>query len=299
MQYGTWMTVARGQAGVISREQCLLAGLSPDQVGNLIARDALVKLSRGVFRVRAAPAREDTALWHAVLATQGHLMGAAAAFVWQLSADFPDRIEVLLPSRRRVDAPNQVRVRRLACGPAELTERFRLPVTSRARTVMDCAAFGCVPNPMALLDRALSQGWLTPADLEHRLARPVAGNRVLRQLVKRQLPGAEAESERRLHRLLRRAGIGGWVGNHPVIARGRTIARIDVAIEDVQLAIEVDGFAYHSDPGRFQRDRSRQNELVRLGWTVLRFTWADIVERPGYVVTTIRRQLSILESSAS
>ena len=41
-------------------------------------------------------------------------------------------------------------------------------------------------------------------------------------------------------------------------------------------------------PERFQRDRSRQNRLVAAGWTVLRFTWRDLVERPGYVVRTIR-----------
>ena len=53
------------------------------------------------------------------------------------------------------------------------------------------------------------------------------------------------------------------------------MARIDVAFREQRIAIEVDGFAYHSDRARFQRDRSRQNLLVGLGWTVLRFTWDD------------------------
>jgi very-short-patch-repair endonuclease len=38
------------------------------------------------------------------------------------------------------------------------------------------------------------------------------------------------------------------------------------------LVIEVDGWAYHRTPDRFQRDRERQNRLVAAGWTVLRFT---------------------------
>jgi very-short-patch-repair endonuclease len=58
------------------------------------------------------------------------------------------------------------------------------------------------------------------------------------------------------------------------------------------IAIEVDGWAFHHSPERFQRDRTRQNDLVALGWTVLRFTWGDLVERPGYVVAAIRRQLA-------
>ena len=100
--------------------------------------------------------------------------------------------------------------------------------------------------------------------------------------------GAEAESERRLHRLLQRAGIQGWVANHAVFERGRLVARIDVAFPGLKLAIEVDGFAYHSDRSRFQRDRTRQNDLTSLGWRIVRFTWADLVERPDYVLRTIQ-----------
>jgi very-short-patch-repair endonuclease len=101
--------------------------------------------------------------------------------------------------------------------------------------------------------------------------------------------GAAAHSERVLHRLLRRAGVRGWLPNHEVWSAGELIAVVDVAIPSLRLAIEVDGMAYHVDVDRFRRDRSRQNALVALGWTVLRFTWADLVERPGYVIATILR----------
>ncbi|GEM_PF-877438 len=36
----------------------------------------------------------------------------------------------------------------------------------------------------------------------------------------------------------------------------------------------------------FQRDRSRQNVLSQ-SWTVLRYTWADLTERPEHVVAEI------------
>jgi hypothetical protein len=54
------------------------------------------------------------------------------------------------------------------------------------------------------------------------------------------------------------------------------------------LAIEVDGWAWHHDVERFRRDRQRQNALVLAGWTVLRFTWHDLTQRPGEVVAEIR-----------
>ena len=101
--------------------------------------------------------------------------------------------------------------------------------------------------------------------------------------------GAAADSERLLHRLLRRAGIRGWIPNHPVWVDGALIGVIDVAIPHRRIAIEVDGMAYHTDVDRFQRDRAKQNALIALGWTVLRFTWADLIQRPGYVIGMLTR----------
>jgi very-short-patch-repair endonuclease len=66
---------------------------------------------------------------------------------------------------------------------------------------------------------------------------------------------------------------------------------VDVAFGQVRLAIEVDGWAFHTTPARFQRDRQRQNRLVAAGWTVLRFTWHDLTDRPDYVLATVRALL--------
>jgi very-short-patch-repair endonuclease len=104
--------------------------------------------------------------------------------------------------------------------------------------------------------------------------------------------GAAAESERRLHRILRQAGIAGWVPNLTVTAMSGQRFEIDVAFPGIKLAIEVDGYAYHSDDGRFQGDRTRQNALIASGWRVLRFTWADLDQRPDHVVRQVRSLLA-------
>lgn len=141
-------------------------------------------------------------------------------------------------------------------------------------------------------DRALQRGWLRQHHLTARLSSPHLGNQLLCRVVARLENGAEAESERLLHRLLRANGIKGWVGNHPVLVDGVVRARIDVAFPDLRIAIEVDGFAYHSDRERFQRDRSRQNLLVGLGWTVLRFTWSDLHDRADHVLAVIAAEIA-------
>lgn len=54
----------------------------------------------------------------------------------------------------------------------------------------------------------------------------------------------------------------------------------------------MDGFAFHSDPDAFQIDRQRQNDLVLLGWQVLRFTWLDLTAYPDRVIALIRSAIS-------
>ena len=63
---------------------------------------------------------------------------------------------------------------------------------------------------------------------------------------------------------------------------------LDFAFVEKMVAVEVDGWAWHSDAVRFRRDRQRQNTLVLGGWTVLRFTWHDLTQRPDGVIADIR-----------
>jgi very-short-patch-repair endonuclease len=102
--------------------------------------------------------------------------------------------------------------------------------------------------------------------------------------------GASSDAERVLHRLLRGALIDGWVANHLVVLSGIEYW-IDVAFVARRLAVEVDGWAWHCDVDRFAHDRRRQNALVLAGWTVLRFTWHDLMSRPQAVVAEIQAAL--------
>jgi very-short-patch-repair endonuclease len=97
---------------------------------------------------------------------------------------------------------------------------------------------------------------------------------------------ASSEAERNVIALLRAAGITGW-------RRGYLVAgyELDIAFPTERVAIEIDGWAWHSDAQRFQRDRQRQNALVLAGWTLLRFAWHDLAHRPAQVIADIRDAL--------
>ena len=49
----------------------------------------------------------------------------------------------------------------------------------------------------------------------------------------------------------------------------RLFGVIDVALVELRIAIEIDGWAYHVEPDRFQRDRTKVVDLTVIGWTVV------------------------------
>ena len=70
------------------------------------------------------------------------------------------------------------------------------------------------------------------------------------------------------------------------------LGRFDFCWREQRLVVELDGYAFHSDRWAFEQDRKRANALQRLGWRLLRFTWEDVVNRPGYVVQLLREVLA-------
>jgi very-short-patch-repair endonuclease len=83
----------------------------------------------------------------------------------------------------------------------------------------------------------------------------------------RLLDRAASDAERKMIVLLRDAGLTGWRMHYPLDGY-----ELDFAFPEQQ----VDGWAWHHDAEAFRRDRQRQNALVLVGWTILRFTWHDL-----------------------
>jgi very-short-patch-repair endonuclease len=88
-------------------------------------------------------------------------------------------------------------------------------------------------------------------------------------------------------RLLRGAALPAATFQHEVWHHGRFIARLDAAYPDRFVGIEVDGYAFHTEQAAFERDRTRQNALIALGWRILRFTHRDVVRSPHQVIRSI------------
>ena len=290
-----WGDVARRQSGVVTAAQLCAAGVTREGRRHLAGTGALTCLARGVYLTRGTPLTLRARLWAAVLGTGGAVGFTSATHQWAMVDVPPPWIDIVLGHDRRVTIPPGVRLLRVVpLRPDTVQTLERLPITTRTASAVDHLSRLRLPEAARFTDRALQRSWLTLADLDRRLRLEPGrrGNGRIREVLRHCADGAAAESERRLHGLLRRAGVRGWVANYRVRTGARTSVVVDVAFPALRLAIEVDGWAYHSDVDRFQADRTKQNALTALGWTVLRFTWADLTERPREVLAQIVGQLA-------
>jgi very-short-patch-repair endonuclease len=290
--------IARRQHGVFSRRQVLASGLSAQRVRRRVLVGTWIEVVNEVYADAGLVLTPAAWQWAAVLGcgTQAVLSHRSAAQVWAMPVQTPARPEVTVPLGARPRPGPQVRVHNIALPGRDVRTVRGLRLTSRQRTVLDCLLALRPDEGRMLLDRALQRGWVQLPGIAAAVndARGRWGAGTARLVLAGADPGTASEAERLAQGLLRAGGVTGWVSGYRLLVGGQVVAVLDLAFPDVLLAIEIDGWAWHSDPERFQRDRRRQNVLVAAGWTVLRFTWADLVERPGHVLATVRSALARL-----
>lgn len=287
---------AEQQFGLFTAAQAHAAGASESQVRRrrraglwtTVAGDGLADAATPVDTWLRAQAAALT--WPDAVVCLG-----SAAVLHGFPVTAPDAVHVQVPNRRQGRAGLLTHEMRLSA--SETVGIGLARVTSARRTLFDC--LGRLPTAASedLLAWAASRDRVDALALSDDLGmRPFWwGNTRRRQALEDLLQGAFNPAERRLHAILTEAGIDGWLGNQQVQVDGVVVARADVLFHDDRLVVEVDGFASHG-PEAFQHDRTRQNRLVAAGYTVLRFTWLDLTERPAEVAAEVRATLERLRA---
>jgi very-short-patch-repair endonuclease len=82
-----------------------------------------------------------------------------------------------------------------------------------------------------------------------------------------------------------------------VQVEGRFVAEVDLAYPQWWIAIECDGPS-HLEEEVHERDLPRQNDLVLQGWTVLRFSWRRVRDRPASVIREVRAAIDAARVAA-
>jgi very-short-patch-repair endonuclease len=274
----------RRQAGVITRRQARAAGLSADTIDRKLASRRWKPLHPQVYLDSAHRRTDEVRVRSAVLWAGDDvvLSGIAAAWWHGIATALPETVQVTVPRARCPRARPGVGVRRRELEAADLTSRLGVSVTAVPLTVLEAAVeLGLDGRPF--LDRALQVSTTFPEVLEayHRNL-GTHGSSTMRALLTTAADHSASAAERRLADLLREARLTGWRPHFPFSG-----FLVDVAFPEYRLAIDVDGWACHVDDGRRQQDLWRRSVLTRGGWTVLRFTWHDIVGRPRAVLAEI------------
>lgn len=273
----------RDHDGVITLAQARQIGMSDQAVRRRTKSQRWRRCGPGVYFVDDRPftdaARIRAAVWS--FGTRACASGLAAAWWHGATKYAPTIVEVTVPKSSNGRARPGIRLRRRDLFPHDVVERDGLRVTSLELTVVEAAVRR--GGGAQLMDRALqrhvelAQLWRVHLRNKGRHGSPAA-----RRLLRAAKDGARSEAERLLVKLLRDNGFTGWRTNYPVAGY-----KVDVAFVVEKVAIEVDGWAFHSDSEVFQVDRNRQNVIALHGWKVLRFTWLDLTQHPRRVIAEL------------
>jgi very-short-patch-repair endonuclease len=279
--------LAARQHGLVERTQLNLSAAALDR---RIAAGLLERLHPAVYRVAGAPVTWHQMLLAACLAAgpDAAVSHRAATQEWGLG-EFPEVVEIVTP-RARWPRLHNVRVHRSHdLRLWHVTRRHGIPITKPLRTVVDLgqSARWAVPDALELgLANRLFTLRAADAALAEFSRKGRTGIGIFRRAVEERVLGdgiPDGLLEPRMARLIRNAGLPMPVFQH-VVAPG---IRVDFAYVAERIVIEVDGFATRRTSTAFAHDLERQNRIIQLGWTVLRFTWWQVVKQPEMVAATL------------
>jgi very-short-patch-repair endonuclease len=257
--------------------ELLTRQISPTTLRAWVADGRLVHLGPGRYATPAAAGQWRTRIDAALHATEAVASHTTALALWGLLAPplGPVHVTVAVAASGR-GSGGVVRHR----GRDVDWHRRRvdgLPVTSVERSLVDAwgSPAGCSRGDLrgaaiTAVRRRMCTTRALEAELELRPRLP--GRAELTRLVRLLADGCQSELEiwGCLH-VLRAPGMPAFVQQREVVVTGERVF-LDAAYEEVLLAVEMDGAAWHGSREQRERDIRRDALLATLGWQTLRFS---------------------------
>ncbi|GAA2051790.1 type IV toxin-antitoxin system AbiEi family antitoxin domain-containing protein [Williamsia deligens] len=247
--------------GVITRREALEAGLSSSAIGRLVAGGRWRAVAGGVYMATDRAMTDRSRLRLACEAVGDRaVLGGLASMWWQGAAErAPQRVVVVAPRGRRGRVVVGTVILQRELHPEDIATRGGLRVMALPFAAVEAAAN---EGAVDAFDRALLRRQIDLADAvaAHERYPGRRGAGAAERILAAASGGARSEAERITHQLLRRARIHGWAANVEVSGYVG-----DIVFREAKVIVEIDGFAFHTDPGAFQRDRERRNALMAAG----------------------------------
>ena len=229
------------------------------------------------------------------------ITGRTALLLYGIVDDKAGSVELLAPAREHYTTQDDVCLHRTRVFDAVgYQHRVDLQVVMPARAYADDAVHSTVNDLCRDIAVGLRQRQCTLALIggEVLARKRFPGRGKLRQahaLLSEELP--HSSDERLGRRLLRDAGARPHHQPLTIESDGRLIAEIDIPFASCLYGVEVDG-PHHLLPDVAAADRIRDRELDELGWTIDRFFWFELEERPEWFVAQVMRRLAEAEQRA-
>ena len=312
MTTATSLTGSWSQPAPLIRRSALLAdGADPDDIRRRLARGEWTRIRRGIYvptddlrqlshRQRHLLDLDATMLLANPRAVVSHRSAAALHGIALLrTGSFP--VEVTNPDGHAGHRRTGLHTFCAALDPEEVVSVGRHRVTSVARTIIDLARSRPFDEAVVAADDALRRELVTRADLlagldrAHRRPGVSAAARVVRFADGR----SESAGESCSRVLIERQGLPRPVLQVAVLGiRGDVIARGDFGWREWRTIGEFDGAQKYGRllrPGQppgdaVYQEKLREDRIRTLGWTVVRWTWADLDDQRG-LGERIRRAL--------
>lgn len=293
------VALAQTQHGMLTTAQAEAVGLDAFALSHVVRRGGLLHPGRGLYAVPSLVDVESPESWHRSLAAGARLLypdavltGVTAVLahgvaVWGCNLDRP---AVMRPVHRSAGMKS-FWVRRMR-GPVVDTDWG--PASGIAHALLQNALDNGITPGVVSADDALHRGLTTVDTLTQALTEFTnwPGSHRGHTVVDLACARRESVGESRCGVDLALAGI-------PVVpqvevrdAFGNFVARVDFLVAGTKVVVEFDGkvkFA-SGDPEVLWAEKRREDRLRRLGYIVVRITWADL-ERPGAVAAKVRSAL--------
>jgi hypothetical protein len=280
------LLVLLGPHGV-ARASELAGRVDRHTLGRWVADGRLLRPHRGVLAAPEGWPEWPTRALAGVLATDGTLSHSSALAAWRVAED-AGPVHVSVPAgRRALRSPGLVvhRVQDL------VTDRLGpLPVTPLPRTLVDSWGWAhgrqghrrAVERARAAVIQTLRDRRVGAARLRAEAARRPAlpGRGALVTLVDLVEQGCQSELEIwGVREVLQGPGMPCFVQQHHVVLP-TGVVRLDAALPELKVAVELDGAAFHGSADARERDTRRDVALAALGWVVLRFSYRRLTREP-------------------
>lgn len=290
------MRLAARQHNVVSRNQMRTLGFSAKAIDHALASGRAFRVFRGVYAIGQARVTERGRLMAAALAcSDGAVVShrSAGALLGLLDKG-PVVIDVIAPPSRgrKIDGIRFHRVR--PPRRDEIGAVAGIPCTSPSRTLVDLAGTVGDRTLRSCFERAAQKKALDIPAIEASMDPGRRGNRSLQALVDEWRGAAPIAKKGRLKSpleakvlpLVLTRNVPTPLLNAPVeIAKGRI--EVDFLWPAHRFVLEADSRDFHATPIAFERDRWRDRELLRAGYTTLRVTNHQAVTEAAAIAETI------------